>query len=100
VTITVGRGADAAESIGSIAERMGLSRRRVERELEQRALDGEPIVACERGVYLATSPLEARQYADSLRGRIRAVQQRVSALERWADDNDEYGQVALWDRAA
>ena len=93
------RGRDAAESIGSIAERTGQSRRTVERELERMA-QSLPIVACERGVYLAETPQEARAYAQSLRGRIVAVQARVTALERWAEVEEMSGQETLWGTAA
>ena len=90
------RGRDAAESISSIAERTGQSRRAVERELERMAHNGVPVIACERGVYLAQTPAEARSYAESLRGRIVAIQGRISALERWAEVEEMSGQGTLW----
>jgi hypothetical protein len=51
-------------------------------------------------VYVATTPAEARAYADSLRGRIAAVQGRISALERWADRQEQRGQATLFGEAA
>ena len=92
MNLGLGRGRDAARSIGDIAEERDVPRRQVERELEEAVRMGLPVVACERGVYLATSPSEARAYAQSLRGRIVAVQARISALERWADEQ-EYGAI-------
>ena len=88
----IGKGRDAARSIGSLCEATGRARRAVERDLEALVLSGVPLVASDRGVYIATSPQEARAYAQSLRGRIVAVQARISALERWADEQ-EYGAI-------
>ena len=83
----LGRGADNARPIGDIAESLGKSRRSVEEALEA-LVQSHPIVANHKGVYLAQTPAEARAYADSLRGRIVAVQARISALERWADEQE------------
>jgi hypothetical protein len=94
------RGRDKAKPIGEIAEQSNRSRRRVERDLEAIVLSGIPVIACERGVYVATTPAEARAYADSLRGRIAAVQGRISALERWADRQEQRGQATLFGEAA
>jgi predicted DNA-binding transcriptional regulator YafY len=94
----LGLGRDAAQSIGDIAERLNLSRRRVERDLESLVLSGVPVVACERGVYIAQTAQEVRAYADSLRGRIGAVQARISSLERAAAAMEAY-QGELWPAA-
>ena len=88
MNLGLGRGRDAARPISDIAESFGVSRRQVERELEDAVKHGLPVIACERGVYLAQTPQEARQYAQSLRGRIVAVQARITALERWADEQE------------
>lgn len=99
MNLQLNRGRDRAESIGAIAERHGLSRRAVEKELE-RLVQVLPIVACPTGVYVATSPQEARQYASSLKGRIVAVQARISALERWADGVEVEQTRLPWSEAA
>ena len=96
----VPRGRDKAKSIGEIAESARISRRKAEKTLESLVLSGIPIVACEAGVYVATSAAEARAYADSLRGRISAVQGRISALERWAEREEQQGQATLFAEAA
>ena len=93
------RGRDAAVSISTLAERHGLSRRTVEKELERLVKAGTPIIACANGVFLAQAPQEARQYASSLKGRVVAVQARISALERWAD-GVEVEQTTLFGEAA
>ena len=95
MNLGIGRGRDAARPISDFAESFGVSRRQVERELEDAVKHGLPVIACERGVYLAETPQEARAYAQSLRGRIVAVQARISALERWADEQDAH-QETLW----
>ena len=97
MNLGLGRGRDAAKSIGEFAETFGVSRRQVEQELQDAVQSGLPVVACERGVYLAQTPAEARAYAESLRGRIVAVQARISALERWADEQESgLIQTELW----
>ena len=93
----VHRGRDKARSIGAISEASNVSRRKVERALEDLVQSGIPIVACEDGVYIASTPAEARAYAQSPRGRISAVQARISALERWADAQE--APLSLWDAA-
>lgn len=90
------RGRDNAKSIGELAESARISRRKCEKTLESLVLSGIPIVACENGVYVTDSPQEARAYAQSLKGRIVAVQARISALERAADAMDRAGQETLW----
>src|SRR5205085_2892363 len=68
VLVSLGRGADHAESIGALAEQLGLSRRDVEKALQQIACEGiHPLVADGSGVYLATSPSEIDGYLASLR---------------------------------
>jgi hypothetical protein len=91
----LGRGADAAKSIGQLAEDMNLHRRSVETLLEGMVKSGIPVIANHRGVYLAQTPQEARQYAESLRGRIGAIQARVTALETWAEIQELSGQEAF-----
>ena len=94
--MNVPRGADRAISIGALAEQLGMSRRAVERALEQMVLDGIPVIANSSGVYITDSPSEARAYAASLKGRLAAIQHRISALERWADDADGAQEVLPW----
>lgn len=90
------KGRDRAIPIGELAESARISRRKCEKTLESLVLSGIPIVACEKGIYVTDSPQEARAYAQSLKGRIVAVQARISALERAADAMDRVGQETLW----
>jgi hypothetical protein len=93
------KGRDRAIPISELAESARISRRKCEKTLESLVLSGIPIVACESGVYVTDSPQEARAYAQSLKGRIVAVQARVSALERWSDAQEAKGQPTLWEAA-
>jgi hypothetical protein len=93
------RGKDRARPIGELAESLRLQRRRVERDLESIVLSGIPVVACESGVYVTDSPSEAREYAAALKGRIKHIADRAAALERWADAQDNSGQLS-WTEAA
>lgn len=88
------KGRENAKSIGEIAEAARVHRRKTEKTLESLVLSGIPIIACENGVYLATSAAEVRAYAESLRGRIAAVQGRISALERAAERMES--PLTLW----
>ena len=92
----LGKGADAAVPIGELAESLNLPRRSVEQMLEGLVQEGVPVVANHKGVYLAQTAQEARAYAQSLRGRIVAVQARISALERWADEQDAHQEGFPW----
>ena len=90
---------DRAVPISALAESYGQSRRWAERELEQMVRDGVPVVACERGVYIAQTPQEAREYASALKGRIAAIAARAAALDHIADVMRSEQQT-LWEDAA
>ena len=92
------RGRDKAIPIGELAESARISRRKCEKTLETLVLSGIPIVASERGIYVASSPQEAREYADSLDGRIGAIAARSRALRAW-DERQEQSGPTLWDAA-
>ncbi len=50
---------------------------------------GLPIVGGSRGYYVATSPQQLRERADSLRRRAREVERRAEALDQTADQLQE-----------
>ena len=78
-------GADRAESIGALAERLNLSRRQVEQALQSLAASGSyPVIAGPRGVYLASSPDEVDAYASALRARLTHQAHRIRGLRRCA----------------
>lgn len=88
------RGKDRAVPIGLLAESYGLSRRRVERDLEELVLAGLPIVSCPAGVYVADSAEEVERYAAQLEARIGSQLRRIRALRRWAAEQRE--PLTLW----
>lgn len=96
---SIPRGRDRATPIGTLAESLRVSRRRLERDLEALVLSGVPIVACSEGVYVATDAKEVRAYAVSLGGRIAAVSDRIRALERAAERMEHIEQTELWGAA-
>lgn len=96
----LGTGRDSARSIGDLAESLGWSRRRVERELERMVIeDHVPVIACSQGVYLASTAAETRTYILSLKGRMSAISARIRALEKWAAEQEQ-PQPSIWDVAA
>ena len=74
-------GADKAQSIGELAERLDLSRRQVEVALQKLSTSGAyPIIAGPRGVYLSDSADEIDAYADALRARLEHQAARIKGL--------------------
>lgn len=89
---------DRAVPIGDLAESYNRSRRSVERELEQMVLDGHPVVACERGVYIAQVVGEIDAYADALENRVASQLHRIRSLRRIAETMRH--PMTLWENAA
>ena len=78
-------GVEHAQTIGSLADLTGLSRRQVEQALQELAVSGSfPIVAGPRGVYLETNPQAVEFYAKSLQRRLVQQTKRIRALLRCA----------------
>ena len=68
------------ESIGSIAERMGVSRRAIEKGIEELKRSGFPVICGSRGCMRATTKAELRAAYRSERRR--ALQQMVNTRGR------------------
>jgi hypothetical protein len=84
--------------ISEIAERCGCSRREVEEAAEAAAANGYPLVAGARGLWVASSADELRDYEERLRNRIRSQMRRVRGVRK---ARQAYEQPAtLWDRVA
>ena len=78
-------GVEHAQTIGSLADLTGLSRRQVEVALQSLAASGAyPVIAGPRGVYLASSPDEVDAYASALRARLTHQAHRIRGLRRCA----------------
>ena len=70
-------GRDGAQSIGSLQEAMGVSRRIVERAVESLRAGGAPICTGPDGVWLSVDQQELLQQVDALRRR--AIHQLLGA---------------------
>src|SRR5574338_452749 len=91
-------GADNAESIGSLAERLSLTRRQVEAALQELASSGSyPIVAGPRGVYLERDADAVDAYATALRERLEHQAARIKGLRQCARAMRQ--PLTLWDAA-
>jgi biotin operon repressor len=91
-------GADGAQSISELAERLNLSRRQVEVALQELASSGSyPLIAGPRGVYLASSADEVDAYADALRARLTHQALRIRGLRKCARAMRQ--PLTLWDAA-
>jgi biotin operon repressor len=84
-------------SIGEIAEDCGCSRREVEQAAETLAVNGYPLVAGPRGIYVASSPEQLREYRRQLRDRIRSQMRRVRGVEKAIRAYEQ--PLTLWDAA-
>lgn len=87
-------------TIGDIAEDMHVSRRAVEKAVEQLRLDGAPIITGSAGVWLTTSPDELRAAYRSLRRRY--IHQAIGArvLLKTARRFEKHVQAQLWSDVA
>ena len=100
VLLHLRRGRDGARSLSAIADEMGWSRRAVEKAAQELADDGrQPLVACERGIYLAQTADEVDAYIESLTGRLRSQYRRIRALRRVRDGMRAYQQMSWLDAA-
>lgn len=68
--------------ISEIADRCGCSRREVEEAAEAAAAAGYPLCAGARGLWVASSADELRDYEDRLRRRIHSQMRRVRGIRR------------------
>lgn len=83
---SIGHGADNARPLSDIAESLGVSRRAVEKAIQEARLAGEPIASGRRGVWLADD-LELAATIASLERRLatqyltlRKLRQRERAM--------------------
>ena len=78
-------GADAAITLDTLAARMNVSRREAEQAVHDARMAGVPIISGSRGLWLATTPQEAREQAARLRTRAIHQIETAQALERAAE---------------
>ena len=88
-------GADHPVTIGQLAESMKVSRRVVERAVEQLRLEGQPLCTGSAGLWLSRDPAELRQHYQALRRRYIRQAVGARALLRTAI-RFEKAQMTLW----
>lgn len=81
----IGRGRDAARTIGEIAERAGVTRRVVERAVQQARNEGVPVATGPDGVWLATSRTELEQQYSEHRERAMTQLRGLRGIRRAMD---------------
>ena len=78
-------GVEHAQTIGTLADLTGMTRRRVEQALEELSCSGvHPLVAGAKGVFLTSNPAELDRYGDALLQRARSQYRRVRGVRRCA----------------
>ena len=103
-TSTLPAGRDRAESIGSLAERLGWPRRKVERALRELRLAGKPVCTGDagdhKGVWVTTDPDELRRSADELlEEHIAPIRHTHDAMYATAAGMGKVKQATLWEAA-
>lgn len=89
-----------AVTLSALAERLNVSRREVEQAVLENRLAGLPVCSSSKGLWLTTSPQEAREQAQRLRSRAIHQMETAQAMERAADALLPVHQETLWDAAA
>lgn len=102
VHVALGRGADNAESIGSLAERLYLSRRQVEQAVQTLRLQGVAVASGRAGVWITDDPVDLWATYSGLRRRVISQMQTVWAVRKTARRlrDKSYVQETLFDPAA
>lgn len=87
-------GADRPTTYPVLAERMGVTEREAMQAVQDARLASEPILSGARGLWLASSPQEAREWAQRQRSRAIHLMESAQGVERWADA--QAGEQTTW----
>lgn len=87
-------------TIGTLQEQMGVSRRMVEKAIEQLRLEGVPVCSGSAGVWLSTSAPELYAHAAFLHARAARIHEGANALEATARRHERVQQTTLFGDAA
>ena len=93
--VNLPRGRDRAQSLGSLAERLGWSRRTVEAAVQECRLSGRPVASCAQGVYVG----ELRDIEETmaqLERRLASQYATLRAMRRCRDGLRKVQQQTLW----
>jgi predicted DNA-binding transcriptional regulator YafY len=86
-------------TISQIAEDMKVSRRQVEKAIEQLRLEGSPVCTGSPGVWLSTDARELYAHADALHVRAARIHKGAEALRATARRHERVQQTTIWDAA-
>jgi hypothetical protein len=76
----VGRSADTAVTLSTIAERARVSRREVEQAIQEARLHGHPLITSAKGAWLGTDA-EALEWCERARSRVLHQLETIKAVE-------------------
>ncbi len=88
-------GADRPTTYPVLAERLGVTEREAQEAVQESRKAGIPIVAGARGLWLASTPQEAREWAQRQRSRAIHLMESAQGVERWAEIQELSGQEAF-----
>jgi biotin operon repressor len=99
VHVQLGRGRDRAESIGSLAERLQLTRRAVEAAVQSLRLDGIAVASGSEGIWLGDAA-DMAATASMLLGRFLTQKATYEAVQATAERLAADGRQLTWTDAA
>jgi hypothetical protein len=101
VKVRLGYGRDRARTIGSLQETLGVSRRIIEKAIEQLRLEGCEVCTGPDGAYLSLDSAELYQHAQALRSRAIHILLGARALRATARRHERAQQTTLpWQEVA
>ena len=89
--------ADRPTTYPVLAERMGVTEREAQEAVQEARLAHVPILSGARGLWLASSPQEAREWAQRQRSRAVHLMESAQGVERWADERE--APLTIWEAA-
>ena len=99
IAVRLPYGRDRAVTIGALQEQLGVSRRIVERAIEELRASGRPICTGSEGVWLGQTEAEVRACADALAQRLVTQYRTVRAMRQTAQRMRGVQQLSVWDAA-
>lgn len=95
----IGRGRDAARSLGDFAEEFGWTRRRVERAVHELRQQHQPVCSGPAGVFLGDRE-DVEATLATLASRLGAIRETYDAMAETLRRMDDYRQTTLFGEAA
>ena len=92
-------GADNPTTYPVLAERMGVTEREAQAAVESARKAAIPVISGARGLWLASSSQEAREWVERQRSRAIHMMETAQGVEKWAEVQELSGQPTLWEAA-